>query len=577
MQIRHLKVSNFRGIKCLDWHLEGNVLCLVGPGDSTKTTILDAIECALVPRNMLTFSDTDFFQGNVQEPITILVTVGELPEDLLLEDKFGTYQRGYRAGQPIFDDPEDGWEPVLTVRLQVDKNLEPAWHVVKDSNPEPKPISWRDRERLSLTRLGADVLRHLTWGRGSALARLTGEQTSTGQTLATITRQAQKIVSDATLDELQQAAQKAQQAAVEFGVRSNKLRPGLDTQSMSLGVGALTLHDGEIPLRAMGLGTRRLAALAVQHAGLGGGAIVLIDEVEHGLEPHRIRQLLKKLCDDRTPGDMCGEKSQPLGQVIMTTHSPTPIIALPVTRLRFARCEGGVTCVERVQPAHVDKLQSVVRTRSHALLARKIIVCEGKTEEALCRALDDVWSESHDGKGRAYQGVVAVESGGSSAPQAALELRRLCYEVAFLGDSDAPIDPDAAALKAQGIAVLQWSGGVATEERVALDLPWEALQKLVDAAAQMYGQEAILNAVGSKLGINLVALGPNIDSWKTEKITEAEIRKAIGQAAKTTLKGWFKDLNAGEALARVVVSALARIPISDLAGKISALEAWVYA
>jgi hypothetical protein len=79
MQIRHLRVSNFRGIKSLDWHLEGNVLCLVGPGDSTKTTILDAIECALAPRNTLPFTDTDFFQGNVQEPITILVTVGELP------------------------------------------------------------------------------------------------------------------------------------------------------------------------------------------------------------------------------------------------------------------------------------------------------------------------------------------------------------------------------------------------------------------------------------------------------------------------------------------------------------------
>lgn len=553
------------------------MLCLVGPGDTTKTTVLDAIECALAPRNTLPFIDTDFFQGNVEEPITILVTVGELPVDLLVEDKFGTYQRGYRPGQPIFDDPEDEWEPVLTVRLKVEKDLEPAWHVVKDSNPEPKPISWRDRERLALTRLGGDVLRHLTWGRGSALARLTGEQTSAGQTLATITRHAQRIVSEATMDELHQAAQKAQQAVVEFGVRSNRLRPGLDTQSMSLGVSALTLHDGEIPLRAMGLGTRRLAALAVQHAGLGGGAIVLIDEVEHGLEPHRIRQLLKKLCDDRTPSEDGEKKNQPLGQVIMTTHSPTPIIALPVTRLRFVRCEGGTTCVKHVQPAHVGAIQSVVRTRSHALLARKIIVCEGRTEEALCRALDAMWSRSHGCRGFAYQGVVAVEGGGSGAPQAALELRRLGYDVAFFGDSDAPIDPDAVTLVGQGIAVFQWNGGVATEERAATDLPWDALQALVDAAVQICGQEPILNAVGSKLGTNLVALGPKLNAWKTEKVTEAHIRKAIGQAAKTTLKGWFKDLNAGEALAQVVVSALPDIPKSDLAGRIGALESWVYA
>ena len=112
MQVRHRKISNFRGIKSLDWHLDGNVLCLVGPGDLTKTTILDAIEYALAPRNTLPFADTDFIQGDIQEPIAILVTVGELPADLLLEDKLGTFQRGYRSGLPIFDDPEDGWESV---------------------------------------------------------------------------------------------------------------------------------------------------------------------------------------------------------------------------------------------------------------------------------------------------------------------------------------------------------------------------------------------------------------------------------------------------------------------------------
>jgi len=45
--IRHLKVQNFRGIHTLDWHVDGRVICLIGPGDSAKTTVLDAIESAM--------------------------------------------------------------------------------------------------------------------------------------------------------------------------------------------------------------------------------------------------------------------------------------------------------------------------------------------------------------------------------------------------------------------------------------------------------------------------------------------------------------------------------------------------
>ena len=44
MQIRHVHIERFRGIKTLDWRVDGQVICLVGPGDSTKSTILCAID-----------------------------------------------------------------------------------------------------------------------------------------------------------------------------------------------------------------------------------------------------------------------------------------------------------------------------------------------------------------------------------------------------------------------------------------------------------------------------------------------------------------------------------------------------
>ena len=42
-------------------------------------------------------------------------------------------------------------------------------------NPNRIRISARDRERMGMARLGVDVDRELSWSRGSALARLTGD------------------------------------------------------------------------------------------------------------------------------------------------------------------------------------------------------------------------------------------------------------------------------------------------------------------------------------------------------------------------------------------------------------------
>jgi predicted ATP-dependent endonuclease of OLD family len=175
--IRHLSVRNFRGIQELDWHVDGRVICLVGAGDSAKTTVLNAIELALLPRWNVPFTDSDFYEAITNKEIVIEATVGELPEELTKQEKYGLYLRGYSLEErAIHDDPADGDDDVLTIRLTVDSGLEPQWTVVKDSNPEPRQISWRDRERLGVAALGDDVERDLTWGRGSALARLTDSQ-----------------------------------------------------------------------------------------------------------------------------------------------------------------------------------------------------------------------------------------------------------------------------------------------------------------------------------------------------------------------------------------------------------------
>jgi hypothetical protein len=579
MIVRHVRVRNFRGIKSLDWHVGGRIVCLIGPGDSTKTTILDAIEFALAPRWYIPFSDADFHQARTENAINIEVTVGELPEELMSEDRAGLYLRGYRDKQPIHDDPDDGWEPVITVRLQVGADLEPRWEVVKESQPDARPFSWRDRERLNVARLGDDVEKHLTWSRGSALSRMTGDRSGAAPTLAIANRAAHKAIAEAPLEDLQKAAEAARTAAVAFGVNIPALRPGLDVQSFSVGSGALALQDlNGVPLRATGLGTRRLAALAVQQTGLGRQAIILIDEIESALEPHRIRRLLRKLSLDRSSSPTSGETPGGEGQVIMTTHSPTAVVALPVANLAFVQSASGTTTVESVAPPLQDAVQSIVRRLGHALLARKIIVCEGKTEEALCRVMDDVLAGGHEGQNFACFGVVPVNGEGRNrGPECALEFRRLGYDVAYLGDSDAPISPDRQQLENCGVHVVLWEGGVSTEERIALDLPWEALQDLVNAAIEEHTEQAVLSGISSSLGRPVVGLGSRLDSWVANGSSEAEIRTALGKAAKLAKNGWFKKLDSGETLGRIVFQALPKIPQAPLASSLNLLESWIYA
>ena len=575
MLVRHVEIENFRGIRKLSWHISGRVICLVGPCDSTKTTILDAIELALLPRWQAQLSDADFYKADTSKNICIRVTVGELPDDMVTDDRCGLFLRGYRAGKDIADDPEDGWEQVITVQLEVTNDLEPSWTLIKPSAPEPKKLSYREREKLVVARLGSDVDRHLSWSRGSALARITENGASTAPMLAIANRAATEAIAGKSHEELEVVSEKAREAATRFGVQLSELKPGLDTYSLPIGSAALALHDdSSLPLRTLGLGSRRLTGLAIQQSGLGRSAILLVDEIEHGLEPHRIRRLLRALVAD---GEEGSKSSKTSGQVLMTTHSPTPIMALDVADLRFVRSERGETIVQEASPSLTSSLQPIVRTLGHALLARKIIVCEGKTEEALCRSLDLFWSKRHAEQSLAYQGVVAVNGNGrDSGPKTAREFSRLGYCTCYFGDSDEPLGVSADELETGGVQVSIWPGELATEERLASDLPLTALQDFIDSAIELKGKESVLDAVGHHLDKQLHSIGTAVSDWIEGSASEDSVRLAIGRAAKKTLGGWFKDLNAGEVLGSVIIKVLPDIEDTDTASTLAALESWAY-
>lgn len=528
----------------------------MGPGDSTKSTLLDAIELTLSPRWDYTFDDSDFYDGITDAPIQITATVGQLPGTLLADNRFGLEIRGWNAVEGLRDEPAEGDEPVLSIRLRVDESLDPEWTIINDRNPDGRPFNRRERQLLAVLRLSSTIDRHLTWNAGTVLSRLTDGADSLRSILAAAGRAARASITQAEVPVLAAVAARAQELARAYGVAPKVgYRPGLDIGRVNVGQGGVALHDGTVPLRRAGLGTRRLLVFALQREASRAGGITLVDEVEQGLEPHRTRSLVRTL-----------RPQEGLGQVLMTTHSPVVIQELDVSCLRIVRSSDGETQVISVAAG----LQAVVRGASEALLGRKVIVCEGKTEVGVCRAIGSFWSTAQAREGFAYLGVVPVEGGGATvAPQRALDLHSLGYDVCFLGDSDRTLVPDEETMEAARINVLLWAGRISIEERIIHDLPWEGVLDVVALAFESPGEVSVRGALAQHLAANAALIQGDFRVW----LDSPELRNAIGHAAKTS--GWFKQIGSGERFGQIACKFWDSIAGTDFAQKMTRLRNWV--
>ena len=572
MRLLRVQIERFRGIKSLDWFVSGEFVCLIGPGDSNKTTILDAVELALSPRWSIPFDDTDFYDADTSQPFTITVTVGDLPAELKSDRKFGHHARGWLAPATLHDEPQDGDEVVLSIRLTVPSSLEPTWTVVNDREPDGVRIGAEDREKFGCTRLGEFLDRHFSWARGSVVAQLTSKGTSITSVLAEATRAARGAIALAPtqLKPFNDAAVVAQRLGSSLGVQPRATyQARLDTSGVSLGSSGLSLHDGDVPFRRAGSGTRRLLAVAIQRDLAKAGGLTLVDEVEHGLEPHRLRHLLREFRDGQG-----GKK----GHVVMTTHAPVALAELEADELRVVRCDGGLTRVRAVEAS----LQPIVRKAADAFLARKVLVCEGKTELGVARGFDRWWSAT--GPSFIQAGIALTDGGGgrTEAPPAAIALAGLGYATAYLGDTDEPLVPDASALLGAGCEVIVWDGAMALEARLVADLLWTGIAEVVQLAMDLHGEEPVRDAIASRARVTPAQLAGPPAEWTRNGIDEAVLRSAIGEAAQRhepakRAKGWFKRVDYAEDLAAILISNWDSLAGKDLRLKLEQLRRWVHA
>ena len=340
--IREISISNFRGIHSLKWWPNPGINCLIGPGDGGKSTVLDAIELTLGTRQNVNFTDADFHDCKVDEPIIIDATLGALPDELRNLEAYGHFLRGWdRQTGNIYNETSATLETVLTVRLIVRDDLEPQWLLFSDgpsAEGRERNLQWKHRQLVAPTRLGTVASHHMALGPRSVLGKLSSDKTQASAALAAASRQARAAFAQQGCDGVDDVLATSKAIANNMGIAVDQDHALLDVKGVTFSGGAIALHDeDQVPLKNLGSGSMRLLVAGLQKIA-GQSSISIIDETEFGLEPYRIIRLL----------DSLGAKSNDVSQqVFMTTHSPVVLRELSAVQLHTVRtallhkwCEG---------------------------------------------------------------------------------------------------------------------------------------------------------------------------------------------------------------------------------------------
>lgn len=576
MQIRQLLIENFRGVSSLNWIPNQAFCCIIGSGDSGKSTILDAIEACLSSR-WFSFNETDFHNCDTANTLKIEITLGELSKNLKSDARFGLSMRGWTSFNTIRDEPEGDDEPVITVRLTVDGTLEPVWELVCDRNAEGRILSNRDKLLFGLVRLSGEDARHLTWGQGSILSKLTGDNSDAAAKLAQAYSSAKRSAKLNEIPALVTTAQSAEFFAKQMGAYVNKsYTPGLELGRAGLSTGSIALHDGEVPLKLAGLGTRRLVTLAIQKSAITDGAIILIDEIEHGLEPHRIIGAISQLKSTQLAASL---SHSPQGQILLTTHSDIALSECELDSIRIVRTSLTDKKTIIFSSAHAKSLQPLVRFNSRALFARRILVCEGMTEVGIILGLRTELAKRNHNKPLEQLSVAIATGNGNQSVSIATELASLGYQVALYLDSDVPLTPDAQAqLAVHNIQMFEYGFWLNTEQALFQYASDTNVQRMLNVARNNHGHTSINDSIRSKLNfLSIETIQSDFSNWRIN-LNATDRNNITNTLAEIAVKNrWFKEYRYGVEISDIVWSIMCDNHDAPVTKTILKIESWLYA
>lgn len=568
-KIKILTVKNFRGIKDLSIDFgDENVICFIGRGDSGKTTILEAISSVLSSSWNLTFYDTDFYSCDFDSSIEIEASITDFPEKLLSDEKYGLYVRSlnvetHEISDEVLPDDSDNIKPVLTIKLVVDKSLEPKWTVANTREQEEKQISATDRATLNCAMVSDYIDRHFSWNKGNPLfSLLKGQnaQETAGQSNVVIDslRQAKRKIDEFPFADLEEVTNLIKNQAAVFGLNISETHTTLDFKELSIKDGRISLHENAIPFRLKGKGSKRLASFAIQSALVKNGGIMLVDEIEQGLEPDRVKQLIRTL------------KQQQPSQIFLTTHSREVVTELDASSLILALKENNGSKIEvRKLGTDNDRLQKAVRACSEAFFAKKVIVCEGATEIGICRAMDR-WRASQGKEQMSFKDCAYVDGTGNTLVERSKEIQQAGINTALFCDSDdLSVNEEKTSLKEASVDIFDCESDKCIEQQIFSDVPWDGVKELL-----RYAQDHFTDSFSAAFPDHITT---PIEQWqesndlRSEIISEFKV-KSNGSAGKK----WFKAIHHGEKLGDVTFKYLHEIDENcHLRKSLTKLSDWI--
>ncbi|MBQ2647318.1 MAG: AAA family ATPase [Achromobacter sp.] len=548
--IRKLTIQRFRGIHSLTWLPAEGMNVILGGGDVGKTTILEAIALLLSPSNTAVLSEADYWaRDNAQE--FVIEAVMTLPDTTGIGSQ-STFAwpwawDGQNAIPPSADEEGDlaaPGEPVYRVRVRGTAELELAWEVMQP-NEELAHFSSAVRRRVGSVRMSADERndRDLRLVYGSALDRLLADSALR----ARIGKEVAGLDLHDSLNDKGKKAIESLDARMAGAALPSNLKLGLTTsQGLSIGalIGLVATENGvALPLSSWGAGTRRMSALEIASSTDKEASITLIDEIERGLEPYRLRKLIKILAGQH-------------GQIFLTTHSPIAISCAEDAHLWYLDSAGSIGALPR------DKIGPQQKRDPETFLARVAVIAEGPTEVGFLQYLLE---RAFKGNPLDY-GVRVCDGQGNGATLDLLEtLASSGLLFAGLADDEGTAPERWKKLKDKLKGRLhQWPKGC-TEDHVIGAVPEENLLALLrDAEGELDGYR--LRTLAERLGLQDksvetidAALKASGKTWRTLIIAAASGSKdgaPAGQekAWKKHSQQWFKSTVGGQELAQKMVA-----------------------
>ena len=509
---------------------------------------MEAISYVLTSHRYINFYDSDFLNCNSNNTIEIEATLLDLPKEII--SKYGDYIRCIVDNEVIDDlasiEAENAPE-ALTIKLTVYNDLEPSWTVFCQRALEPRAISAVDRSKLNVLYVTDYNDRQFSLNKGtplySMLKSLSDGEIFNENIVLEVIREAKGKIDTSIAGAFDKLSARLTGEAKILGLELKDLKTSLDQRDITINQNRITLHDGELPLRLKGRGSKRLLSIAIQLAILDESSIILIDEVEYGLEPDRVQHLVNTLISK----DNC--------QVIITTHSSNVITELPCDNLHILR---GLEGEKYLLPIKVE-MQALVRSNPDAFFAKKVVVCEGATEIGIIRA----WNKNRIKNRKlsmTYLGVRYADGAGSQMVERAQGFDALEYDTVLVCDSDiddkdnGKIADEKRIFNTNGQKVFDCQKGLSIEEQVFYDVSWECVKKLIclhicidrENPDKNTTMQSVFQSVSSKVG--------NIDVLTWLDNDSIEIRAALGAISKKN--DWYKNITDGERFGDLIISDL---------------------